>query len=353
MENIMNLSIIMPVYNGEKYLSESVGAILNNSDDSFELIIVNDGSIDSSKQICLNYALHDKRVDLINQENKGICSARNAGIGKARGRFILFVDQDDSIVPGAIDRLCRYLATNDSDMIIGGKTIQCFDVKGRLVNQRCIRYRDGIITKDNIYRKIFDLDCDLCLAHIWNCVYKTELIKRYKIMFSPELKMGHEDTLFNLLYANKCNMISLVSDHLYIYRRRDGQSVSMKKNMNYISDLDFFMSTMYESLSKCSMERYAYLYGLRIGYSWFFESMSDKTWDVQLREIKAIKEICDKYKSQYTQYKEINSKKRIYIQIIHRLTERRMYVFLLGILYIKKWIVKYGKHSINKKEFCI
>ena len=99
---MVKVSIIMPVYNSEKYLEHAVNSILSQDFDDFELILVDDGSPDNSGQICDDFAKKDKRVKVIHKQNGGICSARNAGLDLAQGEYIGFCDNDDEYLPHLI-----------------------------------------------------------------------------------------------------------------------------------------------------------------------------------------------------------------------------------------------------------
>ena len=118
MKNRPIISIIVPVYNVESYLERCIESILNQSFKEFELILVNDGSTDSCKDICNEYKTKDKRIKVIHKENGGLSSARNAGLDIARGKYIGFVDSDDFINKDMYKTLFNTIQDNNSDMII-------------------------------------------------------------------------------------------------------------------------------------------------------------------------------------------------------------------------------------------
>ena len=101
--NVPKVSVIVPVYNSEKYLPETIDSILNQKFADFELILIDDGSKDSSGVICDSYAAKDSRVRVIHKENGGICSARNAGLKIARGEYLAFCDNDDKYLPNLLE----------------------------------------------------------------------------------------------------------------------------------------------------------------------------------------------------------------------------------------------------------
>lgn len=112
------ISIIVPVYNGEKHLKECLDSIINQEYKNLDIIIINDGSTDSSFQICQKYSAHDQRIRLINQDNKGRSTARNIGIELAQGKCIAFVDQDDHIWPNYISNLYQQICLDKTDVAV-------------------------------------------------------------------------------------------------------------------------------------------------------------------------------------------------------------------------------------------
>ena len=112
------ISVILPVYNAEKYLDNSIKSILSQSYKNIELIIINDGSSDNSKKICEKYQKDDKRIRIINKSNKGVSAARNDGIKEAKGEYICFFDADDFLENDMIEKMVESAQANCSDIII-------------------------------------------------------------------------------------------------------------------------------------------------------------------------------------------------------------------------------------------
>jgi glycosyltransferase involved in cell wall biosynthesis len=112
------VSIIVPVYNAEKHLKECLDSIINQTLKEIQIIIINDGSTDNSKEIILHYVRQDNRITFIDSENEGVSAARNKGIEKSAGRYLGFVDADDYITPGMYQRLFEIAEENKSSMVI-------------------------------------------------------------------------------------------------------------------------------------------------------------------------------------------------------------------------------------------
>ena len=113
---MIDISILMPVYNAEKYLNETIDTIKNQSFSNWELIIVDDGSIDNSKEICTKLMNDDKRIKYIFQENLGVSHTRNVALENAQGKYIVFVDSDDLIHEDYLKILINSIEKNNSDI---------------------------------------------------------------------------------------------------------------------------------------------------------------------------------------------------------------------------------------------
>lgn len=111
------VSVVMPIYNAEKYLKDNLPLLINQTYKNFELILVNDGSKDKSLAICQDFAKKDSRIKVISQENKGVSSARNLGIENSKGEYICFVDADDFTMPNYLSTLVSTIENNDLGIV--------------------------------------------------------------------------------------------------------------------------------------------------------------------------------------------------------------------------------------------
>lgn len=202
MNTIPKVSVIVPVYNAEKYLHRCIDSILAQMFTDFELLLIDDGSKDKSGAICDEYADKDSRVRVFHKENGGVSSARNAGLDNARGEWITFVDSDDEICSlGEI--------TAESDMVIASLDIQRSD--GR---KEVISFSHDVISGDEL--KYF-LEKHI-QSHIFSSVY-AKYIKRKLInglRFDTSMKIG-EDTVFILKCINQVKTMSFDKNYVYKY----------------------------------------------------------------------------------------------------------------------------------------
>lgn len=220
------VSIIIPVYNSEKYLRTTIESLLNQTYKDFEIILVDDGSVDASGKLCDELSLTDRRIVVIHKENGGVSSARNVGIENARGELISFVDHDDYVFSDYLMTMVNEIEEYDllQSFSLGGprntiKTCKRFALD-KTKTLRCIKGDNG----DVVFPEV-DMNN---MATIWNQLYKKEVIDKYRLRFRS---IQSEDELFSyeyMMYANSikkihyqgyffvCNMDSLGSKHNYI-----------------------------------------------------------------------------------------------------------------------------------------
>lgn len=236
------ISIIVPVYNVDRYLEDCINSILNQSFYNFELILINDGSKDCSGEICDNYASKDKRVKVIHKNNEGVSIARNIGIDMSKGKYIMFCDSDDVVEKDWCRSLYNLYTNNHNSVAVCGFNI--------------INYRNN--KSENIF-KIFNKDKKInylkvkdfyelydknLLNYPWNKIYDAKIIKENKIKFEENITLG-EDLLFNLKYFEFVKGdIVVLNECKYNYILRDNESLDNK----YYKDLFGIYTMLYKSI---------------------------------------------------------------------------------------------------------
>ena len=199
------ISIIVPVYNVEKYLNRCVDSILNQTFTDFELILVNDGSTDNSGKICDEYAKKDQRVKAIHKSNGGVSSARNRGLGEAIGKYVMFCDSDDYVADNWCSMLLYYIRKFPDRFIVS-------DVWKVYSDDREI-FRVGGSEKIETFYQLYKryLSCS-----IWNKIYDIEVLRKNSIFFENGCPWS-EDVPFNTKYCQLCNGIMYIDTPLYYY----------------------------------------------------------------------------------------------------------------------------------------
>lgn len=222
------ISIIVPIYMVENYLSECIESIIHQTYSNLEIILVNDGSTDKCPQICEDYAKRDSRIVVINKPNGGLSDARNAGIDYATGEYLMFVDSDDYIALNMVELLYNVLKDVDADMsICNFKYVSDeLDVDFKNCN---LPIKDEILTgKDILLKKMFQHRGGYWVIAC-NKLYKRKLFENVRFAIGKI----HEDEFIIHQILLQCQRVACVSEMLYFYRQRNtsiiGQAVSLKR----------------------------------------------------------------------------------------------------------------------------
>lgn len=212
------VSIVLPVYNVEKYLTQCLDSIANQTFKDFECICVNDGSTDNSLKILQEYAQKDERFKIITQENKGLSGARNTGIKNTNTEYITFIDSDDWILNDYIEKLYTIAITyNNSDIVAAQHKI--YFEKENKYETYLNAAKINNIKKDNLTLSTIFKIVDMS-RNVWNKIYKTEFIKKINLCFFENVYSG-EDYAFNILSFIYAKNFIFIDDFLYVYRKRD------------------------------------------------------------------------------------------------------------------------------------
>lgn len=223
------VSIIVPVYNVEKYLDRCVDSIINQSYKDLEIILVDDGSKDSSGSICDEYLLLDKRIKVVHKENGGLSDARNVGIDRALGDFVCFVDSDDFIHPEMVERLVKAQEDNCADMVVCNF---CW-----IEESETEFYKNNNVLTNN-YEVFYgeDVRKQLYLNNIITAISCCKLFKK-EIFATLRYPVGklHEDEFVIHYILDKCNVSVYLEDKLYFYLKHEN-SISNRKTSKNIFD---------------------------------------------------------------------------------------------------------------------
>lgn len=243
------LTIVIPVYNGEKYIKRCLDSVLSNKNIK-EVIVINDCSTDGSLKILKEYGSRIKLIDL--KENRGVSYARNLGIEKATGDYITFVDVDDYIEPNTYFQMLSKIEKTDADICICNYD-EIFEENGKIVNSK---YNLDFEELDNesVVKKF--LTDDISPA-IWDKVYKTKLLKN--ISFENNLAIG-EDILFCLKVFMNCKKATFINERFYHYVQQNTSAMhvispKLLQFKNVIKGID---KTKYEELENNYAEEFNY-----------------------------------------------------------------------------------------------
>ena len=225
--NSIKISVIIPVYNVEKYIEKCLKSVLAQNYSNLEIILVDDGSTDSSGKLCDRYQELYSDLKVIHRENGGLAAARNSGLKCASGDYITFVDSDDFLEPDAYNRLSEFIFGEDCDI--------CYFGHYRENESKIIKY--DIVPSKRIYSSKEEIlgkflagalkgkNCgtgeSFTGISVWCALYKRMLLFENEITFRSEREILSEDIIFNLEACIHANKVSIYPDYLYHYVFRE------------------------------------------------------------------------------------------------------------------------------------
>ncbi len=222
------VSIVLPVYNGEKFLAIAIESILNQTYPDWELLVVDDGSKDSTATICDAFATRDSRIKVYHQQNGGVNAARAKGIDNASGEFLTFLDADDTFSPDALEKMLDGFSER-ADVVYCGSANRYYDQKEYIITLWKGRIRPGICTK----------------------MFRTGLYKKIDYWLDRRLAMG-EDLLLNSMYALDIKGAQVIPYDCYKVNKNNAASVTRTFKHNWEYEKYFFSRVDELFLSKCT-----------------------------------------------------------------------------------------------------
>ena len=264
---IILVSVIIPIYNAEKFLNKCIISVINQTYQDIEIILINDGSTDKSGDICNHYLRHDKRIKYFYKNNGGVSSARNFGISQAQGTYIIFIDSDDWIENNYVKNLVNQIDKQDSYFIISGYTIDVLDKNNKVV--KTVKYKpvaDLIEKKEDYIRTLAELINKRYILSPWGKIYRLDIIKDNQISFDISKSIG-EDLVFNLDYLNKVKKIKLCKDCKYHYILSNAESLTKKFGEERIENTYHLFLKGIDFLKTNNLEEVSWVF-----YKYYFKS---------------------------------------------------------------------------------
>ncbi|KFN01824.1 glycosyltransferase [Bacillus clarus] len=239
------ISVIVPIYNVEKWLARCIESVLKEPFVNIELVLVNDGSTDKCGEICEEYLEKDNRIKVIYKENGGVSSARNAGIEAATGKYIVFIDPDDEVSENYFTRLYGIAEDKKCDAVICGyKTVPNNNsIIPNFKLDTVMNGRDFVLSSPNVHSKN-----DLCFA--WRYIYNLSIIKEKNIRFNEQVFIG-EDVIFNLEFLLHSQRVCAISEGLYFYTINNSNSLM---RVPYKPNLENSLVLQYQMRRQLSQE---------------------------------------------------------------------------------------------------
>lgn len=253
MKNKPLISIIVPVFNAEEYLSQCLDSILNQTYKDLEIICINDGSGDDSIGILKQYKNRDSRIVIIDKQNEGVSATRNIGLKEAKGDYLMFVDADDWLDSDLCESAIRAANYYEADVVMWPYISEngTVSVKKELFNET--RFFDKGKVQNEIHRRLVGI-CGSELAHpeladslctVWGKLYVREIIEKSGSSFIDLKKIGtYEDGMFNLEVFNYVNNAVYINSSYYHYRHQNQDSITSKYRENLFNQWQYLFDCM-------------------------------------------------------------------------------------------------------------
>ena len=289
--NNKKVSIVIPIYNVEKFLADAIESVLNQTYKNLEVILVDDGSPDNCGKICDEYALKDERIKVIHKVNGGLSAARNSGIEIATGDYIMFLDSDDLLTENASELFLNKIESENADYVIGNY-INC-DEDGTVWEKPIFnteKYSEFKLDIKDYTDSFFIMNSSAC-----NKMFRRVFIQKLGLRF--EVGLPAEDAIFTTYCFIKSTRVFYIPDIIYIYRQRNaGTSISMNCTQKYFNGISKAYKIIYENFrDNNELGFYRFFYAKSMTYMLYkfidsqllteeekIEVMSDMRWFYKL-----------------------------------------------------------------------
>jgi glycosyltransferase involved in cell wall biosynthesis len=331
MDNIPKVSVIVPIYNVEKYLKRCMESLLKQTLRDIEIIMVDDESPDNCPAMCDEYAKQDKRIQVIHKKNGGLGFARNSGLGIATGEYIAFVDSDDFVDIKMYEILYKTAKEENADTVYCG--VNFYE------NERVVISRKEV-NKLTLFRGRKEIDGFLLdmigpepsykgtvkyLMSAWRSIYSMEVINKYKLRFYSEREFISEDLLFNIDYLSNADSVIMIPQCYYYYSYNQNSISRTYRHDRFEFGLKFIDVVRYklfelfnnDSIYKLRLMRLFYLINIISLIKQEVRCLSENSYATAIRNINSIcinekvREICEEYP-----YKKLPIKHRILFLLV-------------------------------------
>ena len=291
------VSIIIPIYNVEKYMRKTIDSVINQIETDIEIILVDDGSTDSSGKICDEYSTRDNRIKVIHKENGGLSSARNAGTKEATSRYVMYLDGDDYLKENAVEKVLSVMKEYPSDII----QYQYQEVESEKSSEKQKTFKEifQATTSRELFKNLYFLGGAAASG-------ATKLLRRDLMIEIPYISIRHEDEMWCTQAFQRNLIVTYIPDELYCYVMREGSIIHSKFNRG---KLDSF--TVSEERIQV-LQRCGYTDLLSYEYRRFFKIVlalyqeASLAGDMEAQRV--IKEKFEKYKNEINASKALSGK---------------------------------------------
>ena len=255
------ITIIVPIYNVEKYLSFALDSVVNQTYKNLEVLLIDDGSTDNSRKIAEEYVKKDSRFILIHQENKGLSGARNTGLENATGKYIMFLDSDDFFDPNSCESLYKCIEATGADYAIGNYTN---------TNEDGTKWKNPVFDREKykpfrLSIKDYTNSFYIMNSGVWNKIFRKSFLDNLNVRFVE--KLPAEDAIFTTYCFINSEKVYYTPDNVYNYRLRDSNSISTNCSKQYFLGINKAYRMIYDNFRNSNnLEYYRYYYAKSMNY---------------------------------------------------------------------------------------
>ena len=237
------VSIVVPIYNAEKYIGPCLESIIQQTYSHWEVLLINDGSSDASGEICEKYAQTDNRIKVFHRNNHGVSATRNYGIEHATGKYVMFIDSDDTIEKNTLSDNVAKMEASDADVLIYGCRYHILD-ENRTIDKPLPEEFLGSKKEffDKWYVPLLQMES---LNPPWNKLIRREVLEKHGIRFNEAFSIC-EDMAFTVELLDKCDSVFLNKGMYYNYNIKSTGSLVFKFHHNYFDALSYFFNKSME-----------------------------------------------------------------------------------------------------------
>ena len=239
------VSIIVPVYNAEGTLTRCIDSILNQEYNDFELLLIDDGSQDSSGAICDSYASADSRVRVVHKVNSGVSDSRNLALDMARGTYLQFLDSDDWITPNATRLLVETAEHYHCDMVIS----DFYRVVGKRVSHKGNIEEDCVLTREEFAAHMLENPADFYYGVLWNKLFRRSIVESHHLRMDTHISWC-EEFMFNLEYIRYADVFFALQVPIYYYVKTKGSLASQGMNISKTIKMKLMVFEYYHNFYK-------------------------------------------------------------------------------------------------------
>lgn len=268
------ISVIIPVYNAEEYVDRCIASVVNQSIENIEVLLIDDGSTDQSWDICKKWVARDQRIRLFRQKNAGVSAARNTGLYKCRGEYVMFLDSDDAYTCNACELMWRVLIEKQADCVVcgirdtdGNRWLLPYEA---MVDLTLAAFKIDFL---NIYNQ-----CNF-LSPVWNKIYKRKLIVHE---FKDGMAHG-EDLCFALWYFAGCKRITIIAEDLYLHSTEKEDSLTHTFSPQRFQEIEYIQRNVLD-FAPNDTQREQKLFSKYVRSAIHFLSMLECQYSISPRE---------------------------------------------------------------------